>query len=244
VLDKNCVECHGRKDPAGRLELTGDKTDFFNVSYENLVRKGTPAEDFLIGGTSAKFEYNYVKWIPTYNGQEANILKIEPGEWGSMASLLGEIIKEGHKDDRGVPRIKLSEEEKLIVYLWMDLNVPYYGGSNSNYQLNRGCRQQIPADFNNVFADMASRRCISCHQQKDSLNVFSYPNQFALRLDNPGLNNFLLAPLDKQAGGTGKCGKPVFINTRDEDYLRILQTFKELEGELENLPRMDMITSR
>ena len=244
VLDKNCVQCHGRKDPAGGLELTGDKTDFFCVSYENLVRRGTPAENFLIGGTAKEFNNKYTRWIPTYNGQEANILQIEAREWGSPASLLGKIIMEGHGDSQGIPRVKLNDEEKLILSLWMDLNVPYYGGSNSNYQLNRGCRQQIPADFTRVFAEMASKRCVSCHQQRDSLNVFSYPNQFALRIDNPDLNPFLMSTLDKKSGGTGKCGKAIFKNKEDMDYLEILGTFYDLQKELEQKPRMDMIKSR
>src|SRR6056297_1586855 len=68
IWDNNCISCHKGKDPAGGLELSGDRTDFFNVSYENLVREGTPAEDFLMGGTSAAFDNKYTKWIPTYNG--------------------------------------------------------------------------------------------------------------------------------------------------------------------------------
>ena len=244
LFDKHCVECHSSHNQSGGLELSGDKTDFFNVSYENLVRKGTPAENFLMGGTSAAFDNKYTKWIPTYNGQEANILNIEPGEWGSMASLLGQIIKSGHTDENGKARIDLSEEEKLIIYLWMDLNVPYYGGSNSNYQLNRGCRQQIPEGFMKTFKDMASRRCVSCHHQKDSLNVFTYPNQFAIRIDNPQLNPFLMAPLAKSANGSGKCSKTVFRDTEDEDYVEILNAFLDLKRTLETRPRIDMLTDK
>ncbi len=140
ILNKHCVQCHDRKKPAGGLELTGDKTDFFNVSYENLVRRGTPAEDFIMGGTQEPFNSKYTSWIPTYNGQEANILRIEPGEWGAKASLLAGIIESSHPGPKGKARIDLSETEKLIVYMWMDLNVPYYRNSHSNYQSNRGCR--------------------------------------------------------------------------------------------------------
>jgi hypothetical protein len=244
IFDRHCVKCHDRKDPAGGLELCGDKTDFFNVSYENLVRKGTPAEDFLMGGTKKEFNSRYTKWIPTYNGQEANILDIEPGSWGATASLLGEIIESGHQDKKGRSRIKLSPEEKHKIYLWMDLNVPYYGGSNSNYQVNRGCRQQIPVGFTKAFEDMASRRCISCHTQKDSLSVFSYPSQFALRLDNPELNPVLTAPLDPKAGGSGKCGEIIFRNTRDKDFVKLMEIFNGLHKDLAERPRIDMIADQ
>lgn len=240
ILNKHCINCHGNENPAAGLELTADKTDFFNVSYENLVRKGTPAEDFIMGGTKEKFEPKYTSWIPTYNGQEANILEIEPGQWGAKASLLADIIDSGHKNKTGKARIKLSEKEKHRIYMWLDLNVPYYSGSNSNYQANRGCRQQIPPKFEEAFKDIAQRNCISCHTQKDNLNVFSYPNQFALRIDNPERNPIFLAPLAKEAGGTQKCGG-IFESKNNADYKKLIDTFKELGKNLERNPRLDMV---
>ena len=240
IFDKHCIKCHGQKNPENGLELTGDKTDFFNVSYENLVRKGTPSEDFYNGDGKGSFDNRYTKWIPTYNGQEANILRIEPGEWGAKASLLGQIIKSGHPGKSGDLRVELNNEERFILYLWMDLNVPYYGGSNSNYQANRGCRQQIPSAFTKVFEDVSARRCIACHTQKNNLSVFSYPNQFYLRIDNPELNPILLAPLDVQMGGSGKCSEVVFKSNEDEDYLKLILPFIQLEKDLAERPRMDM----
>ncbi len=240
VFDKHCVSCHDRKNPAAGLELTGDKTDFFNVSYENLVRKDTPAEDFYMGGTKETFNNKYTSWIPTYNGQEANILQITPGEWGAKASLLAEVINSGHLDKDGKPRVELSENEKFNVYMWLDLNVPYYGGSNSNYQDKRGCRQQIPPGFVEVFKDVASRRCVSCHTQEKNEDVFSYPNQFALRIDHPEFNPFFRAPLDSTTEGSGKCKEVVFKSTQDKDYLRLLSTFDKLASDLEIRPRLDM----
>lgn len=240
VLDKHCVSCHNGTEPVAGLELSADKTDFFNVSYENLVRKGTPAENFIIGGTKEDFNNKYTSWIPTYNGQEANILQIEPGQWGAKASLLAEIINNGHVDKTGIPRVQLTKGEKERIYMWLDLNVPFYGGSNSNYQSNRGCRQQIPPGFNGLFQDIAQRRCVSCHEQKDKLSVFSYPKQFALRIDNPEKNPIFLAPLSKKDGGTEKCGS-VFTDKNDPDYQKLLKTFSELEKNLELTPRLDMV---
>jgi hypothetical protein len=198
----------------------------------------------MMGGTRDRFDNKYTKWIPTYNGQEANILRIQPGEWGAKASMLGHIVNQKHPDKNGKPRINLDPEERMRIYLWMDLNVPYYSGSNSNYQVNRGCRQQIPIGFTVAFKDLASRRCVSCHTQKDSLSVFSYPDQFALRIDNPQLNPVFLAPLDPAAGGTGKCSKVVFKSTLDKDFIKIMETFNRLKNDLEERPRIDMISDQ
>ena len=61
-----------------------------------------------------------------------------------------------------------------------------------------------------------------------------------MRITAPEYNTFLLAPLSKSAGGTEKCGKPVFDDTSDPDYQAILATLRPLEEQLHALPRMDM----
>lgn len=238
VLDKHCVRCHGRDKPAGGLELTGDKTDFFNISYENLARRGTPSEDFTIGGAGGAFRYSrYTSWIPTYNGQESNILEITPGRWGAKASLLAETIRNGHKDKEGKNRIDLTDVEKRGVYAWMDLNCPYYSSSDSTYRGNRGCRQILPSGLTDTFREISGRRCASCHKEQ---NVFRYPKCFAVRLDNPQWNSFLRAPLAKSAGGTEACGRIIFPDTNDPDYQKLLHLFDPLKPDLEENPRQDM----
>jgi len=235
VFDKHCVRCHSWEKKCGGLELTGDKTDFFNVSYEYLVRKGTGSERHGGGGKS-----KYTSWISTYNGQEANILRIEPGEWGAKASLLGTIISEGHPDRDGKTRIALTAAERHRVYTWMDLNCPYYRSSDSAYRENRGCRQILPRGLKGAFADVAKRRCVSCH--KGMNDVFRAPGaeKFFVRLDRPERNAFMAAPLAKSAGGTERCGKAVFADTDDPDYRKLLEAFGETHQMLDERPRMDM----
>ena len=241
VWDNHCIRCHGSDNPAAGLELTGDKTDFFNVSYDNLVRKGTPSEGFLDGWVSGGFKASkYTSWIPTYNGQEANILEISPGRWGAKASLLATIIHDGHRDKDNKPRITVSDPEKRAVYAWLDLNCPFYSSSDSNRLETLGCRQILPRDFHQTFAEIASRRCVACHSQKNNTHIFSYPNSFAVRIDHPARNRCLTAPLAKSAAGTEACGQPVFTNVDDPDYQKLLRSFDALKTELETTPRLDM----
>jgi len=245
VFDKHCVKCHSRNNPPAGLELTGDKTDFFNVSYENLARKGTS----IVGNTMAgwirgKFTYSkYTSWISTHNGQESNILEIAPGRWGAKASLLAKIIESNHPDKNGKHRIKLSKSEKARIYAWIDVNCPYYGTSDSNYMGNRGCRRQLPNNFTGMIKEIASRRCVSCHENsnKDDNWVFTLKDNFYLRIDNPQWNNFLMAPLAKSAGGTEKCGQIIFKDANDPDYKKIIASFDQLEQKLKQRPRFDML---
>jgi hypothetical protein len=223
VLDRHCVKCHDARHP-GKLDLSGDRTDYFNVSYEHLARQGVPGQN------------PYTKWIPSYNGQEQNILIIRPKAWGSPASKLADVVLSGHPGARGKPRIDLKKEERQRILTWIDLNVPYYGTSASNHYKRRGCRQMMPKSLNGELARVAKARCAGCHKGG------RIPRQAWVRVDRPHLNPFLLAPLAKAAGGTGACGKAVFSNADDPDYKAILKTFAPVRDLLERTPRMDTVS--
>ncbi len=236
VWDKYCIECHNPRHASGDVDLCGDKTDFFNVSYEILARKGTLGEhDFARHGAHGGLmgASPYTSWISTYNGEEANILQITPRTWGSPTSKLTEIIQTGHPDEDGKPRFAMDDASRRRVMVWIDLNVPYYHTSVSNHYQRKGCRRMMPERLDAVLQDVASRRCASCHPQ-------GVPRKFYTRILKPQDNSFLLAPLANSAGGTQSCGEPVFQSKDDPDYRAILATFEPIERLLAERPRMDM----
>ncbi len=230
VLDRYCAGCHGGPLPAGKVDLSGDRTDFFNVSYETLAR----------GRQGGRFGWGspYVSWIPSYNGMEANILQIAPRTWGSPRSAAAELVISGHPDAGGKPRFVMDEASRRRLFLWMDLNVPYYGTSETAYPEAEGCRRMYPAELDRVLADVAGRRCAGCHRDG------KIPREVWTRITNPRLNGFLLAPLARSAGGSGACGSAVFAGTEDPDYRAILETFAPVLTLLEKRPRMDMPGAR
>jgi len=244
VLDRYCIRCHGPVNPPKGVDLSPDKTDFFNVSYEVLARKGTVATNYNTGGvriaSGDEGANPYTSWIATYNGAEHNILKIAPKTWGSPASKLAEIVLTGHPDKNGKARLEMDDVSRRRLFAWMDLNVPYYGTSVSNYYDRRGCRQMLPADLETVLQDVAKRRCASCHKKSAENDKVEIPRDFYVRITNPQLNNFLLSPLAKTAGGTQLCGNPVFGSKDDPDYQAILKTFEPIHEMLREKPRMDM----
>ncbi len=127
----------------------------------------------------------------------------------------------------------MPDEDRRRVYLWLDLNVPYYGTSSSNHKARLGSRRMLPLDLDATLDEVASRRCAECHQA-------GIPRKFYTRVANPENNSFLLAPLSRQAGGTERCGQPVFLSTNDPDYQRILNTFEPIRELLRERPRADM----
>ncbi len=241
VFDRHCITCHNEREQPGNVDLTGDLTDFFNVSYDVLCRTGTQGErNWISHGSPSGAEFDkvrgmspYVEWIWTINGSETNILEIAPRRWGSPASKLAELLRSGHPDQDGRPQVNVPDEDRRRVYLWMDLNIPYYGTSSSNHPAELGSRRMLPLDLDSTLGEVASRRCAACHQA-------DVPRKFYTRVLEPGKNSFLLAPLAAAAGGTQKCGQPVFASTQDPDYQRILQTFAPIQALLQRSPRADM----
>ena len=223
VLNQHCAGCHNPIDAPKGIDLTGGKTDFFNVSYdvlarENQGRNGSP----------------YISWIPTYNGHEQNILEVSPMAWGTPQSKLAEVVLSGHPDEDGQPRIQLDDKGRRRILAWIDLNVPYYGSSETAYPENVGCRRLYPENLDKVLAGVAERRCSQCHDKGTP------PRRVWTRITEPELNNFLLAPLAKAAGGSEKCGTAVFADTSDPDYRTILATFGPIAEMLKQTPRLDM----
>jgi hypothetical protein len=241
VFDRHCVDCHNERQQPGGLDLTGHMTDFFCVSYDILCRTGTQAQDrWTSHGSPSGADYDdvrgmspYVEWIWTINGAGHNTLEIAPRRWGSPASKLSEIIRTGHPDAAGKPRVDVPLADRKRVNLWMDLNIPYYGTSSSNHKARLGSRRMMPAELDHVLSEVASRRCVECHEQ-------GVPREFYTRVEHPEKNDFLLAPLAAAAGGTEKCGQPVFATTDDPDYQKILQTFAPIHELLRRRPRADM----
>jgi mono/diheme cytochrome c family protein len=214
VLDRHCVRCHGGGDPAGGVDLAGDLTDWFNVSYETLTR-------------------GYVSWIDTRNGQEANILEIAPRRWGSPASRLTDVLVRNHLDKQRRPRFTLSSDERERLLTWIDLNVPYYGTYEMADERRPGGRRVYPANLDKTLADVWQRRCAACHKD-------AKPSVPWLRLTGAERNPFLAGPLARAAGGRGRCGEGVFTTKDDPDYRAILETINEAAAALRDRPRMDM----
>ena len=241
VFDRNCIQCHNAREQPGGVDLVGDKTDFFSVSYDILARTGTQSENDWIhhgspvgpDGDATRGMSPYAEWIWTINGAGHNVLEIEPRRWGSPASKLAEIIRSGHPDEDGKQRVDVTDADRRRVYLWLDLNVPYYGTSSSNHKRRLGSRRMLPDNLESTLEEIAVRRCVQCHET-------GIPRTFYTRMLKPENNNFMLAPLAERAGGTEACGQAVFLSKEDPDYQKLLDVFRPIQELLKQRPRADM----
>jgi hypothetical protein len=118
IFDAKCVECHGAKDPAGGLRLTGEVTLFYNTSYEELARKQ------LAGPIIPEFTSFLQGDRGNYNGAY-----LPPKHLGCPVSTLIDVLThadhpKNSKDDHSK---MLTNRELMIVSRWVDTNYQFYG---------------------------------------------------------------------------------------------------------------------
>jgi len=104
VLDRHCARCHDGKNTEGpkRPVLTGEPEGTFTRSYNGLRP--------------------YVRWYEWGGGSiSANVTR--PGRIGADASRLMGILT----GPRHARRVKLPEEDRRRIHIWLDGNVPFYG---------------------------------------------------------------------------------------------------------------------
>ena len=114
VFTARCASCHDYGKKAGeKLNLSGDRGAFFCTSYTDLW-----ALRFVtcIGGGPASIQ-------PAYS-------------WGSHASKLTKALY-GHGG------VKLTDDERARILVWMDLNAPYYPQYECAYPENPGGRMPL-----------------------------------------------------------------------------------------------------
>jgi hypothetical protein len=110
VLDRHCVRCHdgAPEQGKGRPVLTGARAGLFTKSYESLKA--------------------YVCWHewgggggPENGGRQVTATR--PGSCGADRSRLSKILEKHAQAER----IKLADEDRRRIDIWLDGNVSFYG---------------------------------------------------------------------------------------------------------------------
>ncbi len=103
VWDEHCVRCHGVDKPDADLDLTGELTQHFSRSYENILARTLIS---VIGENHPKAGNNH--YLPPYS-------------LGTHTSKLKDYL------DRNHYAVKLSREERIQITTWIDSNGQYHG---------------------------------------------------------------------------------------------------------------------
>jgi hypothetical protein len=118
IFDRKCVKCHGAKEPAGGLRLTGEITLFYNTSYEELARKE------LAGPIIPEFTSFLQGDRGNYNGAY-----LPPRHLGCPTSRLIDVLtNSAHPKNANDDHSKmLTDMELMILSRWVDTNYQFYG---------------------------------------------------------------------------------------------------------------------
>ena len=249
VLDKYCVECHrGPKAEAG-YDLSGDKTRYFNMAYDNLLgRSRSYRQHNMESGEMMESERAKGKPLVHFFWLLRTPRAVNQPLWtGCFASRLLDYLDTDHAGR------KIALEDRQRVYLWIDANVPYYGTSAHSRPRSPGNRDlctdaatgQLSAWYAKDYLGVFQRRCASCHAKPDGTT--DWEGRFAwINFTHPELSPALTAHLSKPSGGRGidkpQNGRspPLFASPADPDYqamLRAIETGKRLA---DAMPEADM----
>jgi len=146
IWDRNCVSCHDFGEPAGeKLVLAGDRTLSFNASYIDLWSK------------------DYVTCAGA--GPAAHM---EAKSWGSHASKLMEILREGHPDHE---EVKLNKNEMEAIVTWIDLNAPYYPTYECAYPANPHGRSPLTGEQVKELKELTKTKFVAKHGKNQRAQI-------------------------------------------------------------------------
>jgi hypothetical protein len=191
VLDRYCIECHGLKENAGKVNLLGtiDSTEQ-NVAgtYQRLL----PSTAY----TSLTRDARLVK-IAQY-GQETWYSR--PKDYFAHGGALAAMLLKGHEE------VELDLESRQRIIDWLDLNAPLYG----TYSWNKDEWRQPDPEGEKALREHVGRRFGD--------ELAGQPFAALVNVALPDESRILKAPLAVEAGGWGQIERGAWKTTRDPDY--------------------------
>ncbi len=239
ILDRHCAGCHNPDRREGGVELTGDHTPMYTVSYWAMIVHGLISDG------------------RNYTGDRP------PRTVGSSASRLLALGDGSHHD------AKFSPRERTMVRLWIESGAVYpgtYAGLGTGMHtvkfpvetMERRCgechlRTDVPAYHGLSKGSLfqfgprePAQALVGGFHDFNLVIRLAYlkfgegpPHQWLCNLTRPEKSLLLQAPLSADAGGLGLCGD-VFAGSSDADYQEILAAVADAAARLERYKRFDM----
>lgn len=213
ILDRHCVECHNPDRREGRVDLTGDKTARYTISYWTMQTRGLVSD--------ARNE-------PRGNRP--------PHSYGSATSRLMTLVDGSHYD------AKLSDHERKMVRLWIETSATYPGTYASlgcgHYPVRLPYGPIVERCGACHVRPGAARQ-----DQRTALHFpGGWGNQLEplMNLSRPEKSYLLRAPLAKQSGGLALCKETVFGDTEDPLYRQMLSAIRDAHQRLNRGKRFDV----
>jgi hypothetical protein len=214
VLNKYCIKCHSGPEPKKGINLTGDKTRFYSMSYESLVFRG------------------YVDYFYINQGPTGNFPALSTGSW---VSKLTKLIETKHG------KVDVEDAGRRAIYAWIDANVPYYGTWEMSRPYSQGGRDllTIPAQTGRPKrAPWVDKLKTVCAQKKVKIDANT------VNFTHPELTPGLVGLLAKSAGGAAPNETARFKRNDDPEYVALISVLEQARDTVREYPRIDMPGAR
>lgn len=213
ILDRHCVACHNPDKREGKIDLTGDHTARYSISYWTMTVRGLVSD-----------------------GRNEPRGNRPPYSYGSAASRLMQLVDGSHYG------AKPSPLEVKTIRLWIETSACYPGTYAALgcgfYPVNLpwgeiggrcgSCHsQEVPTP------EGPQRRIVMNGGWPGATEPL-------MNLDRPEQSYILRAPLARAAGGLELCGKAVFQDKEDAVYQKTLAAIEDAHRRLQEGKRFDM----
>ncbi len=213
VFDKHCVKCHSGAQPKAGLDLSGDKSRYFNMAYGNLL------------------ERKLVHYIYINRGLTDNF---QPLETGSHKSKLVTHLDKGHS------KVKLSDAEKRRLYTWIDANCPYYSTYDNTRPGTAGSRDLWRDKWDGRLWMDDLKKAFALPGPKGKRGRAPRIRNQSINLTRPEFSGVLTENLAKSAGGQADDKAALFKTKADPRYVAALKAITAGKSALVAKPRVDM----
>ncbi|MCP4642946.1 MAG: hypothetical protein GY851_21045 [bacterium] len=236
VLDRHCVKCHDVPKPSGGVLLDGGRGPMYTHSYYTLTMRRQVAD-----------------------GRNQPKSNLAPRTIGAVASPLMKKLTGGHH------KVNAPKEDVERVRYWIEAGGAYPGtyAALSSGMIGWSSAPKVKNTTDTTWAESkaaaeaVSRRCAPCHKDGRRLPRYlsedrargRFSRHLVFNLTTPERSMMVLAPLSKEAGGAGVCATkgegdaqpvPVFADTSDPDYVKILAMCQAGKRRIEANTRFDM----
>lgn len=217
ILDKHCIRCHSGIHPDGEM-------DFFG----GLTKHPSGIAGY---GHNRAFETMLEHGLVACSPVQGDAAITQPLQFGSHRSKLIQAITKGTCPGGA----KLDEMEMRSLVTWIDANAPYHDGF-----VNKRLAEEpydLAADelLIEQIAQMHLARCRCCHQDPAQITRADW-----IDLHEPERSLFLIAPLDRTAGGWERCGRVGYASKDDPNYQAILFLIERAVKDAKARPRRDV----
>ena len=213
ILDKHCVSCHNPDKYDGQIDLSGDKTPFYTVSYETMFRRQVVSD-----------------------GRNQPYSNRNPRGIGSAASKLMKLVDGSHYG------AKLSPLETKLVRLWIETGATYPGTYASlgcgMYHVAPPVAAMVDRCGDCHHSDKKTKK--GNPEQLAFRGIPVLHPSLLYNLSRPDKSLILKAPLAKAAGGLGLCKEATFQEANDPLYKQLLTAIERTGHGLQTQKRFDM----